>query len=112
MRPGRRNLLGLLASPALAGTPATLLVGAPGGSGPDLWARGAAPFLERHWARATITVINRPGLGGMSAARALAAAAADGLTLGAVGTPVLLARAVEQGRTAAAGTAEFRRLRR
>lgn len=83
--------------PARAGSPATLLVGAPGGSGADLWARGVAPFLERHWARATITVINRPGHGGMAAARTLAAAAPDGLTLGAVGTPVLLARAVEQG---------------
>lgn len=94
-----RRLLPLLALPALAraGTPATLLVGAPAGSGGDQWARGVVPFLERHWARATITVLNRPGQGGLTAARALAAAAADGLTLGAVGTPVLLARAVEQG---------------
>lgn len=97
MRLPRRSLLALLAAPALAGTPATLLVGAAGGSGADQWARGVAPFLERHWARATITVVNRPGHGGMVAARALAAAAADGLTLCAVGTPVLLARAVEQG---------------
>lgn len=97
MKLPRRSLAALLAAPALAGTPATLLVGAPAGSGPDLWARGVAPFLERHWARATITVVNRPGQGGMVGARALAAAAADGLTLGAVGTPVLLARAVEQG---------------
>jgi tripartite-type tricarboxylate transporter receptor subunit TctC len=97
MRVPRRSLLALLPAPALAGTPATLLVGGPAGSGADQWARGVAPFLERHWARATITVVNRPGLGGMAAARALAAAAADGLTLAAVGTPVLLARAVEQG---------------
>ncbi len=41
--------------------------------------------------------MNRPGHGGISAARALAAAAPDGRTLGAVGTPALLARAVEQG---------------
>ena len=100
MRLTRRALAALLATPALAGTPATLLVGAPGGSGPDLWARGVAPFLERHWARATITVVNRPGNGGLAAARVLAAAAPDGLTLGAVGTPVLLARAVEQGELA------------
>lgn len=90
-------MLLLPARAARAGTPATLLVGAAGGSSADLWARGVAPFLERHWARATITVVNRPGHGGMAAARALAAAAPDGLTLGAVGTPVLLARAVEQG---------------
>ena len=97
MKLRRRTLVGLLATPALAGTPAILLVGAPAGSSGDLWARGVAPFLERHWARATISVVNRPGLGGITAARALAAAAPDGRTLGAVGTPVLLARAVEQG---------------
>ncbi len=85
---------------ARAAQPATLLVGAPAGSGPDLWARAAAPFLERHWARAQITVVNRPGHGGISAVRALASAAPDGLTIAAVGTPTLLARAVEQGQTA------------
>lgn len=104
MRMGRR---GMLALPALAAAglvraaqPATLLVGAPAGSGPDLWARGVAPFLERHWARAQIMVFNRPGHGGVSAARALASAAPDGLTIAAVGTPTLLARAVEQGQAA------------
>lgn len=108
MRTGRRAALalpllalaGLGAGVARATQPATLLVGAPAGSGPDLWARGVAPFLERHWARAQITVVNRPGHGGLSAARALASAAPDGLTLAAVGTPTLLARAVEQGQTA------------
>jgi len=100
----RRGVLALptmmAAGMAHAAQPATLLVGAPAGSGPDLWARSVAPFLERHWARAQITVVNRPGHGGISAVRSLASAAPDGLTIAAVGTPVLLARAVEQGQTA------------
>lgn len=87
----------LAAARANASQPATLLVGAPPGGAVDIWARGVAPFLERHWTRATITVVNRPGHGGVSAARALAGAAPDGLTLAAIGTPILLARAVEQG---------------
>lgn len=87
----------LAAARAHGAQPATLLVGVPPGGAADLWARGVAPFLERHWTRATITVVNRPGHGGISAARALAGAAPDGLTLAAIGTPILLARAVEQG---------------
>ena len=82
---------------ARAAQPVTLLVGAPAGSAPDLWARGVVPFLERHWARATVSVVNRPGHRGVSAVRALAGAAPDGLTLAAMGTPTLLARAIEQG---------------
>ena len=98
---GRRIALALPAilagMSARAAQPVTLLVGAPAGSAPDLWARGMVPFLERHWARATVSVVNRPGHRGVSAARALAGAAPDGLTLAALGTPTLLARAVEQG---------------
>jgi len=85
---------------ARAAQPVTLLVGAPAGSAPDLWARGVVPFLERHWARATVSVLNRPGHRGVSVARALAGAAPDGLTLAAIGTPTLLARAIEQGQLA------------
>ncbi|MDO9706741.1 tripartite tricarboxylate transporter substrate-binding protein [Paracraurococcus lichenis] len=98
--PGRRALgaaaLGLL-RPGLAAAqpgPVTLLVGAPPGSGADSWARGFAPFLERHWPRAMVAVVNRPGEGGLAAARSIAAAPADARLIGAVGTPLLLARAV------------------
>ncbi len=111
MSPGRRAVLALpalvAAGPTRAAQPASLIVAAPAGSGPDLWARGVAPFLERHWARATITVLNRPGHGGMSGARVLAGAAPDGLTLAAVGTPTLLARAVEQGQLALLSRIQF-----
>ncbi|MBK1660287.1 hypothetical protein CKO45_18830 [Paracraurococcus ruber] len=88
-----------LAAPALPALavpgPVTLLVGAPAGSVTDSWARSFAPFLERHWPRAGIAILNRPGEGGLAAARSLAAAAPDGRTIGAVRTPLLLARAVE-----------------
>ncbi|MDN3564950.1 hypothetical protein QWZ14_11310, partial [Paeniroseomonas aquatica] len=92
--------LALLAAPALAraeapGGSVTLLVGAAAGGGPDLWARGFAPFLERHWPRAAIAVLNRPGEGGLAAARSLAAALAGANVIASVATPQLLARAVE-----------------
>ncbi|WP_160120935.1 tripartite tricarboxylate transporter substrate-binding protein [Rhodovarius lipocyclicus] len=87
-----------LAAPAVhAGVAATLLVGAASGSSADQWARSLAPFLERHWAHAAVTVVNRPGLGGLAAARTLAGATPDGRTLAVVSTPFLLARAVEKG---------------
>jgi tripartite-type tricarboxylate transporter receptor subunit TctC len=98
---------GLAAGTGHAAQAVTLLVGAPAGSAPDLWARGVSPFLERHWARSTITVVNRPGMGGIAAARALAGATPDGLTLAAVGTPTLLARAVEQGQLAMVERLQF-----
>ncbi|MFL5332359.1 MAG: hypothetical protein ACJ8H8_04090 [Geminicoccaceae bacterium] len=75
--------------------PVTLLVGAAAGSAADIWARSFAPFLERHWPHASIAVVNRPGERGLAAARAVAAAPADGRLLGAVATPLLLARAIE-----------------
>ncbi len=73
----------------------TLLVGAAAGSGPDHWARAFAPFLERHWPHAAITVLNHPGEGGLAAARRLAEAPPDGRVIASVATPQLLARAVE-----------------
>jgi len=100
---GRRGLglagLALLApSPARAvAGPVTLLVGGPPGGTADDWARSFAPFLERHMPRAAVGVVNRPGEGGLAAARALAAAAPDGHVIGAFATPLLLARAVSAG---------------
>jgi tripartite-type tricarboxylate transporter receptor subunit TctC len=73
----------------------TLLVGAAPGSAADSWARGFAPFLERHWPRTSVAVANRHGERGLAAARLVAAATPDGRLVGAIGTPMLLARAVE-----------------
>lgn len=107
-RPGRRAVLGgsgaagaalLLAMPALANRPValTLLVGARPGSHPDRWARGFAPFLERHWPRSSVALRNLPGEGGLAAARALAETVpADGRTFGIVSTPALIARCIER----------------
>jgi tripartite-type tricarboxylate transporter receptor subunit TctC len=99
-----------LALPALAlfrataagagATTITLVVGGRAGSGPDNWARSFAPFLERHWPHAAVTVLNRPGEAGLAAARAIAEAPPDGSLIGSVATPLLQARAVEAGSVA------------
>lgn len=116
----RRGAFGLAAAAGLAAVvrPAaaaggpkqalTLLVGAPPGSTTDRWARGFAPFLERHsLPRSTVTVLNLPGEGGLAAARALVAAAPDGRTLALVATPTLLARAVERDEAALLDRLDF-----
>lgn len=101
---GRRSVLAapLLLWPGAAAAQAavTLIAGTPPGSAADLWIRGFAVFLERHWPRTAIQVVSRPGEGGLVAARAVAAAAPDGRLIAAVATPVLLARAVERGEEA------------
>ena len=77
----------------------TLLVGAEGGSGADLWVRGFAPFLERHIKEVQVRVVNRPGEGGLAALRELAAAPVDGSVLAYAPTPFLVARMVERRAT-------------
>jgi tripartite-type tricarboxylate transporter receptor subunit TctC len=74
-----------------------LLVGAPAGTPPDLWARSVAPFLERHWRRVAVGVRNHPGRGGLEALTLLAAAPPDHKLIGVVTAPLLLARAIESG---------------
>lgn len=86
---------------------ATLLVGAAPGSTADLWARGFAPFLERHWPRTAVAVRNHPGRGGLEAARLVAEAPPDGRLIGAIATPLLLARAIEAGEQALLGRLHF-----
>ncbi|MCB4824731.1 tripartite tricarboxylate transporter substrate-binding protein [Roseicella aerolata] len=100
--PGRRSLGAALLAATLAPRPVlaqkgavTLLVGAAPGSAADSWARGFAPFLERHWPRTGVAVANHPGERGLAAARLVAAATPDGRLIGAIGTPMLLARAIE-----------------
>jgi tripartite-type tricarboxylate transporter receptor subunit TctC len=112
--PGRRSLglaaLGLLARPAQAGGltgAVSLLVPGPAGGNADGWARGIAPFLERHLPGAQIAVVNRPGESGLAAARSLATAAPDGHVLGAVATPLLLARAIAAGEAALLDRLDF-----
>lgn len=99
----------LLARPAIAqrALPLTLVVGAPGGSAPDRWARGFAPFLERHWPRSSVSVANLAGDGGMVAARAIADALPDGRAIGTVAMPALIARAVETNAVATLERLDF-----
>jgi tripartite-type tricarboxylate transporter receptor subunit TctC len=74
----------------------TLLVGAAGGSGTDLWVRGFAPFLERHMKQVQVSVVNRVGEGGLAVMRDLAGAPTNGSVLGYAVTPFIVARAVER----------------
>lgn len=102
MRLRRRALLALataLPAPALARRPRAveLLVGAQPGSAADLWARSAAPFLERHLPRLAVAVRNLPGRGGLDAVAELAAAPPEAKLLGVITTPLLLIRAIETG---------------
>ncbi len=86
--PTRRASLGLAATLALAAVrPAgaqeaavRLLVGAAGGTGIDLAARGFAAPLAEALGR-PVVVVNRPSAGGILAAEAVARAVPDGLTL-------------------------------
>lgn len=104
MSVSRRGLLGAsagLAAPSLAGARPTrsveLLVGAQPGSPPDLWARGVAPFLERHLPRLSVAVRNGPGRSGLDAVAQLAATPPESKTLGVLTSPTLLVRAIEAG---------------
>ncbi len=103
MTPGRRALLALpaaaLAAPAAAKRvhAVELLVGAAPGTAADLWARGVAPFLERHLPRLAVAVRNHPGQGGLAAIGQLEASAAGSKVLAVLTTPLLLVRAIESG---------------
>ncbi|NKC31304.1 Bug family tripartite tricarboxylate transporter substrate binding protein [Falsiroseomonas selenitidurans] len=96
------GLVAALAAPGLARAdrrnPAELLVGARPGSAVDLWARGVAPFLERALPRLTLAVRNHPGNSGLDSVGLLAGADPARRLIGVVTTPLLLARAVEEGR--------------
>ncbi len=78
----------------------TLLVGGQPGGVADTWARGFAPYLERHLQRATVGVQAHGGDSLLAAARLLADSAPDGRMLGAVSAPLLLARAIEKNQGA------------
>src|ERR1700730_9801096 len=87
-------LLALL--PAGAGAayperPITMLIAYSPGGGTDLVARALAPYIEKNLGGdARIVIVNRAGAGGEIGFAALAAAPADGYTIGLVNTPPLL----------------------
>ncbi|HXM84071.1 MAG TPA: tripartite tricarboxylate transporter substrate binding protein [Burkholderiales bacterium] len=75
----------------------TLLVAYPPGGGTDLIARALAPYIEKNLGGgAKIVVVNRAGAGGEIGFAAIAAAPADGYTIGFVNTPPLLTIPIER----------------
>src|SRR3954470_20670843 len=77
--------------------PITMLIAYPPGGGTDLIARALAPYVEKNLGGgAKIVIVNRAGAGGEVGFAALAAAPADGYTLGFVNTPPLLTIPIER----------------
>ena len=75
----------------------TLLIAYPPGGGTDLIARALAPYIEKNLGGgARIVVVNRSGAGGEVGFAAIAAASADGYTIGFVNTPPLLTIPIER----------------
>lgn len=77
--------------------PINMIVAYAPGGGTDLIARMIAPFIERNLGEgARIVVVNRPGAGGSIGFAALAAAPADGYTIGFINTPNVLTTPIER----------------
>ena len=76
--------------------PITMIVAYPPGGGTDLIARALAPYVEKNLGGAKIVIVNRAGAGGEVGFAALAAAPADGYTIGFVNTPPLLTIPIER----------------
>jgi tripartite-type tricarboxylate transporter receptor subunit TctC len=75
----------------------TMLVAYSPGGGTDLIARALAPYIEKNLGGdARIVIVNRAGAGGEIGFAALAAAPADGYTIGFVNTPPLLTIPIER----------------
>jgi tripartite-type tricarboxylate transporter receptor subunit TctC len=97
-----RHLVWLAVFPGMAAAayperPITLIVAYPPGGGTDLIARALAPYIEKNLGGdARIVIVNRAGAGGEIGFAALAAASADGYTIGFVNTPPLLTIPIER----------------
>src|SRR5438045_3147559 len=77
--------------------PITMIIAYPPGGGTDLVARALAPFIEKNLGGgAKIVIVNRSGAGGEVGMAALAAAPADGYTIGFVNTPPLMTIPIER----------------
>jgi tripartite-type tricarboxylate transporter receptor subunit TctC len=77
--------------------PISMIVAYAPGGGTDLVARALAPYIEKYLGGgAKIVIINRTGAGGEIGFTALAAAPADGYTIGFVNTPNLLTIPIER----------------
>lgn len=76
--------------------PIQIIVPFPPGGGTDVNIRAMVPHFERHLPGARFVVINRPGAGAEIGYTAMATAAADGYTMGAVITPSLQTITIER----------------
>ncbi|WP_348770663.1 tripartite tricarboxylate transporter substrate binding protein [Azospirillum sp. TSO35-2] len=77
--------------------PITMIVAFGAGGGTDLLIRGLAPFLEKQLGDgARIEVVNKPGAGGEIGFAAIADAAPDGYTIGAINSPNVNAIPIER----------------
>lgn len=77
--------------------PITMIVAFGTGGGTDLLVRTLVPFLERHLGNgARIEVVNKPGAGGEIGFAAIADAAPDGYTIGAINSPNVNAIPIER----------------
>src|SRR5688572_16787160 len=85
------------AASAYPDRPITMIIAYPAGGGTDLVARALAPFIEKNLGGgAKILVRNQTGAGGEIGFTALAAAPADGYTIGFVNTPNLITIPIER----------------
>lgn len=93
----------LPAAPAMAAypdKPIKMLVAYSPGGGTDIVARAMAPFIEKYLGEgARVVMDNRPGAGGAVGFAALAAAPADGYTIGFINTPNVLTIPIERKTT-------------
>jgi tripartite-type tricarboxylate transporter receptor subunit TctC len=75
----------------------TMIIAFSPGGGTDVVARALVPYLEKHiGGNAKIVIVNRAGAGGGIGFAALAAAPADGYTIGFVNSPSFLALPLER----------------
>jgi len=88
-------LAGTAAFAAYPDKPITMIVGYSAGGATDLTARAVVPYLEKSLG-AKIVVMNRAGAGGEIAFAALAAAPADGYTVGFINSPNVVSIPIER----------------
>jgi tripartite-type tricarboxylate transporter receptor subunit TctC len=87
----------MAASAAWPERPISMIIAYAPGGGTDIIARNIIPFIEKYLGDgARFNVINRPGAGGAIGFAVLAAAPADGYTIGFINTPPIITTPIER----------------